>query len=569
MNTNRCVDQGRDAIPNIAHRSLLGFLAVVGWLTCALPASAQTSETALPSVLTSTLDEQTIAVVGIDTTRIDLDNAIQQISVIPVLSERQRGDLALHKKALSVWLDHFHKAGGRDIWVVFTLADNLMEGPLLVVPLPGGADRESLEGLFVRGNRSRSRDMDYPFSTQGVIEREGGLVFGANPALDRLRNFHGPTRAIPKAALDAVAGAEVRAFVLPTDDQRRVLREFLRDPRAERTIVEKMPQGTVPPEFLRDPGEIARLALGEGLQWIAAGVTTHDTLALKLVIGSKDATAAKALELWLAGAWQYAKERVAAENGPESKMIAALIEQVSHLLTPKVEGDQLSMRVDMKQLTASTAGAFLGQAAVGAAKRSERVAVKNHLKQVALAMHNYHDVYKQFPPAAIRDAQGRPLLSWRVALLPFLEGNNLYKEFHLDEPWDSEHNKKLIAKMPAVLSPASARLRSEGKTTLLVPVGKQTIFGPPEGVAIRDITDGTSNTILIVDADESHAVPWTKPEDLKVDGVDAKQILFGTRKDGFACAFADGSAHFEGPQDTNELLRALLTRNGGEAISDH
>ena len=247
-------------------------------------------------------------------------------------------------------------------------------------------------------------------------------------------------------------------------------------------------------------------------------------------------------------------------------MIAGLLDQLSHLLAPKVHGDQLSIRVNLKQLVASAAGTFLGQAAFEAAKRAESSVVKSHLKALSIALHNYHDVYRQFPPAAIRDANGRPLLSWRVAILPFLEENKLYQQFHLDEPWDSPHNKPLIAKMPEVLRPRSATLRAEGKTTMLVPVGKQTIFGPPQGVRIRDITDGTSKTILIVDADEAHAAVWTKPEDLNVDGVDAKHAVIGTRKEGVNCAFADGHVERLDPSFTADMVRALLTRNGGEPI---
>ena len=221
----------------------------------------------------------------------------------------------------------------------------------------------------------------------------------------------------------------------------------------------------------------------------------------------------------------------------------------------------------MRQLMASAAGAYLGQAAVGTAQRSENTVVKNHLKQLALAMHNYHDVYSQFPPAAIRDAHGRALLSWRVALLPFIEEVKLYKQFHLDEPWDSPHNKPLIAQMPQTLRPRSATLCAVGKTTLVVPIGKQTIFGPPEGMAIRDITDGTSNTIMIVDADEAQAVIWTRPDDLNVDGVDAKRVVFGTRKEGVYCAFADGSVRRLGQNITAQLVHALLNakRWGGDS----
>ncbi len=548
--------------------SLLVPFFVVGIGQCVpRTALAQASESEVPAAVAWALDEQTFGVVGIDTARIDLNGLVQQISAIPVLTERQRKDLALYKRNLTLWLARCSRAGGRQVWIVFTLSDNLMDNPLVIVPLSDDANRQTLERLFLRGALQTAEEMDRPFNMDGAIEREGALVFGPQATLERLRGFHGPTRAIPKAALAAVAGAEIRAFVLPTDDQRRVLAEFLRDPEAERAIVQRMAPGTVPAEFLRNPGEIARLALGEGLQWVAAGVTTKDDLALKLVIGSKDAVSAKALEVWLAGAWQYAGRHVAAQKDPDSAMIAGLMEQFSRLLKPKVNGDELSIRVDMQQLMASAAGVFLGQAAVDAAKRAEGTVVKNHLKQLVLAMHNYHDVYKQFPPAAIRDAQGRPLLSWRVALLPFLEENQLYHQFHLDEPWDSPHNQPLLAKMPQVFSPRSATLRAEGKTTMLVPVGKQTIFGPPEGVTIREITDGTVNTILIVDADEAHAVVWTKPEDLNVDGVDANQALFGTRKEGVFCAFADGSARRLDPQITSDLVHALLTRNGGEVVN--
>src|SRR5882672_4340583 len=70
----------------------------------------------------------------------------------------------------------------------------------------------------------------------------------------------------------------------------------------------------------------------------------------------------------------------------------------------------------------------------------------NDLKQLALAMHNYHSAYGQLPPAAVRDKNGKLLLSWRVLILPYIEQDNLFKEFKLEEPWDSDHNKKLIAK---------------------------------------------------------------------------------------------------------------------------
>jgi hypothetical protein len=139
------------------------------------------------------------------------------------------------------------------------------------------------------------------------------------------------------------------------------------------------------------------------------------------------------------------------------------------------------------------------------------------------------------------------------------------QQFHLDEPWDGPHNKALLAKMPEVFAPENEELRDEGKTTILVPVGEKTIFGPIEGVAIKDITDGTSNTILAIDASEKRAVPWTKPADLNVDVSDLKSAIFGGR-DQAICAFADGSVRVLSSRVPASTLQSLLTRNAGDVI---
>ena len=97
----------------------------------------------------------------------------------------------------------------------------------------------------------------------------------------------------------------------------------------------------------------------------------------------------------------------------------------------------------------------------------------NNMKQICLAMLNYEATYQSFPPAAI-EKDGKPLLSWRVAILPFLEEDALYKQFHLDEPWDSPHNLEVAKKMPSVFqSPDSP---SDGKTRVMLFTGKGAAF---------------------------------------------------------------------------------------------
>jgi len=195
--------------------------------------------------------------------------------------------------------------------------------------------------------------------------------------------------------------------------------------------------------------------------------------------------------------------------------------------------------------------------------------VKNHLKQLALAMHNYHDVYKQFPPAAIRDAKGRPLLSWRVALLPFIEENKLYQQFHLDEPWDSPHNKTLIEKMPAVFHSPKSKAE-KGKTNYLAPVGNGALYASNrDGPQIKDIKDGLAQTIMVVEVDDRHAVTWTKPDDLSFDPKEPKQGIGSMYEDGFVVGFCDGSAHFLSRSIDPKTLAALFTRAGGEVIGPY
>ncbi len=207
------------------------------------------------------------------------------------------------------------------------------------------------------------------------------------------------------------------------------------------------------------------------------------------------------------------------------------------------------------------------QQAREAARRSQG---KNNLKQIALAMHNFHDTYQKLPAAATGDKKGKKLLSWRVHILPYIDQAPLYQQFHLDEPWDSDHNKELIKTVPPVyISPNHEDLAREGKTVYLVPTGKSTAFEGKEGLGFRDFTDGTSNTILAVEAHRDAAVIWTKPDDLAVDFKNPLKGLKGARAGGFHASLCDGSVRFISDNIDIKTLNALFTRNGGEAINDN
>ncbi len=187
----------------------------------------------------------------------------------------------------------------------------------------------------------------------------------------------------------------------------------------------------------------------------------------------------------------------------------------------------------------------------------------DHIKMILLALHNYNQVAGRFPPAAIARADGTPLLSWRVAILPFLDQQNLYSQFHLNEPWDSPHNKPLIARMPDVFATPSSPA-APGTTRIRGFEGPGAMFDGPRGVAIQDVTDGTSNTLMFAAGRE--AVPWTRPDELSVAAGKPLPGLDNSDEKGVLAGIVDGSARYI-PAEDQALLRILITRAGNEVFA--
>jgi prepilin-type processing-associated H-X9-DG protein len=210
------------------------------------------------------------------------------------------------------------------------------------------------------------------------------------------------------------------------------------------------------------------------------------------------------------------------------------------------------------------------QAAREAARRSQ---CSNNLKQIALAFHNYHDTYKTFPPAYIPDEDGNPKHSWRVLILPFLEQQRLYEQYNFDEPWDSPNNKIVgntaIPVYSCPTDPSSGTLPNQ--TSYMVVTGPNTVFNGGQAARMRDILDGTSNTILVVESAGS-GVTWSQPVD-----IDASNVTFplGARNPnstgsfhpgGMNVAMCDGSVRFVSNAIARAVWDALITRDGGERV---
>ncbi len=209
----------------------------------------------------------------------------------------------------------------------------------------------------------------------------------------------------------------------------------------------------------------------------------------------------------------------------------------------------------------------------GAARRSM---CANNLKQIILALHNYHDVYKSFPPAYVADENGKPMHSWRVLILPFLEQKALYDQYRFDESWDGPNNRQLAGDLKILMCPSDQRGLA-GQTSYVAVVGPGTAWPGAKSVALSDIKDGTGNTILIVEVHNS-GIHWMEPRDLDASqmplAINAKPAAKGASRGissghpGVAhVARADGSVRILSDDTPPATIRAMLTIAGGESAA--
>jgi prepilin-type processing-associated H-X9-DG protein len=214
--------------------------------------------------------------------------------------------------------------------------------------------------------------------------------------------------------------------------------------------------------------------------------------------------------------------------------------------------------------------ALLLPAVQAAREAARRMACTNNLKQIALAMHNYQQAYGCFPPAYIPDKNGKPMHSWRVLLLPFLDEKVLYNQYRFNEPWDSPNNRN-VTNVAIHLYQCPTSQPKGPVTSYMMVVGPHTISDGPHCRKSRDITDGLSNTIMVAEVADS-GVRWAEPKDLEFDHLDFK--INGTKRPGISSdhsngahvAFCDGSVRFLENSTNPELVKAMLTIDGGEPI---
>jgi prepilin-type processing-associated H-X9-DG protein len=195
------------------------------------------------------------------------------------------------------------------------------------------------------------------------------------------------------------------------------------------------------------------------------------------------------------------------------------------------------------------------------------------LKQISLALYNYHEAHGRLPPAYILGPDGKRWHSWRTLILPFLDQPKLYKQYRFDEPWDGEHNRTLWSQVRGLRCLHDrANFEQRGLTHFVAVVGPKTAWPGENATSLKNFWDGSANTIMVVEVNQP--VPWFAPMDLEFD--DALQHWGDGQESqsrhggGRLVAFADGSLRWlpsTGEQKiSKEIWGAMLTRSGRETV---
>lgn len=217
------------------------------------------------------------------------------------------------------------------------------------------------------------------------------------------------------------------------------------------------------------------------------------------------------------------------------------------------------------QVLAVWGGLFLAGCGSAPGKDDSLEKSRKNMQAIVIALHSHEATNRRLPPAVVADSSGKPLLSWRVTLLPFIEEGALYQEFKLNEPWDSPHNLALVPRMPKIYLSPYSKVGGEGKTTYQAIKAPGSVLYSPERLDLSNIRDGASNTAIIVEMADEKAVIWTKPEDAALDQKPLEGVHFTTGKV-FLLGMADGYVA-QVPVDTAaETLRCLYDHKDGKPV---
>ena len=298
--------------------------------------------------------------------------------------------------------------------------------------------------------------------------------------------------------------------------------------------------------------------LKEELQWMTGGANLGKTTKAKMVVkfeSSKSAVAAteKSDEYlqFFQSAWQ--KQRAAnAQQEVGTKMVQDLIASTKVKQAKDLVKASAAVKIELKKMVGPLNEAIA---------QSKRLEAANHVRQNALSLHNYESAFGGFPPSVLTHKESGKKYSWRIAILPFVDRQDIYDRYDFTQEWDSPHNLEVTSEMPDIFRSDTDDVDSTN-TSFFMLTGAGGAFSEEASTTIQDFSDGTSNTLMLIEAKRD--VHWAKPEDIVIDPDNPLPDFGGFHKGGFNVGRADGSVQFVPENVAEDILREYFTRDGGE-----
>ena len=447
----------------------------------------------------SFLDPNTIGYLHFDVQELDFGKAFDLLvanRAVPAFlnATSAQEELATFRPIVLGVFEMLKEKGAKDAYVFLNLNDPTA---FLIVP---ASDRE----------QAKSFKLAIPYGE--LIGNNLAIGLPNEPGAQDILAFELPKRPDADSLLELSNGHQATLVIAPSDDHARVIREVM-------------------PDLPAPLDDVDGKLLSDGLSRCVVTIDSLDPVRGKVTIVSRSEEASQAV---VTKSGQLFRAMADGEFGL-TQGYRELLALAMKTFKPKQSGKVIELafeETDFESLMPAMGG-LIEQAESQAATQI----VSNHLRELALGMFNFESENGRMPGYANFDKDGKPLLSWRVHLLGIAGQNELYKQFHLDEPWDSPHNIKLVDKMPEVFrapigwadEETAAALVAEGKTVYMMPRGEG-MYGTREGLRISDVIDGTSNTIMLVAVRPELAVPWTQPVDVAIDLADPIPTLLNPNR---------------------------------------
>lgn len=455
------------------------------------------------------LEPSTALLAEIDLSKIDIDATMSWLQETAGVPQSERGN-----EMLGGFLQSLQGGGVEKVYATAATRSMFDGGPLLILPCDNTAVVSGLASVVLQ---------QVPKEPAQKLHTGDGIVLaGAATTIDRVTKSEGAARPdliLPLKNEDRLDHAMVLA--LPREAREELVAFW------PQSLPESSPVQASPRQIIKD------------IQRMIVSWTMPPEPKIEIVVEATDAGSADRVE-------QLVKQLLAITGGENGVNVTVSVDVV------KIESSASDFSDLVRKLLAPSRN------------RADQVTKMNSMKMVGLAIHNYYASENHLPPKYFAAEDGTPLLSWRVALLPYIEQLAMYRAFKLDKPWNDDANQPHAG----ALIPLYCDEPSRGaRTTLRAPVLEGSLWdgdGPPKD--FRDVIDGTSNTIAVIDAPEAAAVEWANPEPWVISEDDPAADVFGNRER-VTVLMLDGSVRvFTREELDNDTLKAMLTIGGKELI---